>query len=114
MPQMVVEIHVPLLATPGLAGDEYPFPWIDDIHDFLADLDEEGDVQEYDDGEEDGDVYIFFITGGSESAVLRVAAEVVALDRVPAGAFAMVTDDEAEEFGMGRRVALPQSPASAG
>ena len=68
MPEMVVEIHVPLMATPGLAGNEYPFPWIDDVQDFLANLDEQGDVQEYDDGEEDGDVYIFFITGSSESA----------------------------------------------
>lgn len=113
MPKMVVEIHVPLVAAPGLVDDEYPFPWIDDVQDFLADLDEQGDVQEYDDGEEDGDVYIFFITGTSESALLGVAAEVAALDRVPAGAFAMVTDDEAEEFGMGRRVALPLSPTSA-
>ncbi|MFV2115566.1 hypothetical protein ACFHW0_24950 [Micromonospora sp. LOL_025] len=114
MPKMVVEIHVPLLAAPGLAVDEYPFPWIDDVQDFLTDLDEQGDVREYDDGEEDPDVYIFLITGSSESALLRVASEVAALDRVPAGAFAMVTDDEAEEFGMGRCVALPLSSASAG
>jgi|GEM_PF-4435967 len=47
-------------------------------------------------------------------SLLRVASEVAALDRVPAGAFAMVTDDEAEEFGMGRRVELPLSPTPAG
>ncbi len=109
MPNTVVEIHVPLLAASGLAENEYQFPWIDDVQDFLADLDESGGVQEFDDGEEDGDVYIFFITGNSEEALLAVASEVAVLGGVPAGAFAMVTDDEAEEFGMGRRVALPVS-----
>ena len=88
MPKMVVEIHVPLLAAPGPADNEYPFPWIDDVQEFPADLDEQGDVQEYDDGEEDGSADIFFITGSSEIALLGVAfSEVAALDRVPAGAF---------------------------
>lgn len=114
MAKLVVEIHVPLLPAPGLADDEYLFPWIDDVQDFLAGLDEHGDVQEYDDGEEDEGFYIFFVTGSGESALLRVASEVAALDRVPAGAFAMVTDDEAEEFGMGRHVELPLSPTPAG
>lgn len=36
MSNTVVEIHIPLVATPGLADDDYPFPWIDDVHDFLA------------------------------------------------------------------------------
>jgi hypothetical protein len=35
------------------------------------------------------------------------ASQVAALDGVPAGVFAMVTDDAAEEFGLGRRVDLP-------
>ncbi|TDB76357.1 hypothetical protein [Micromonospora sp. KC723] len=107
MPKIVVEIHVPLVAAPDLADDDYPFPWIDDVEDVLASLDGQGDVQEYDDGEQDGDHYLFFVTGTSEPALLSVAAEVASLDRVPAGAFAVVTDDEAAEFGMGRRVALP-------
>ncbi|MGA3490379.1 hypothetical protein ACK8GG_20495 [Micromonosporaceae bacterium DT55] len=107
MPNTIVEIHVPLVAASGIAEDEYAFPWIDDVQDFLADLDEQGDVQEYDNGEEYGDVYVFFVTGVCEEAMLAVASRVAALDRVPAGAFAMVTDDEAEEFGMGRRVDLP-------
>ncbi|TDC77944.1 hypothetical protein E1193_21580 [Micromonospora sp. KC606] len=107
MPNTVVEIHVPLVATPGLTEDEYAFPWIEDVGDFLADLDEQGDVQEYDDGEEYGEVYVFFITGTREEVLLAVASRVAALDGVPAGAFAMVTDDDAEEFGMGRRVDLP-------
>ncbi|TDB81774.1 hypothetical protein [Micromonospora sp. KC721] len=114
MPTVIVEIHVPLLATPGLADDEYAFPWIEDIEDFLADLDEQGDVQAYDDGEEYGDHYLFFVAGGSERALLKVASEVTSLDRVPAGAFAMVTDDVAEEFGTGRRVNLPLPPTPAG
>ena len=107
MPTTIVEIHVPLVAAPGLAEDEHAFPRIDDVQDFLADLDEQGDVREYDDGEEYGDVYIFFLTGACEEALLPVASRVAALDGVPTGTFAMVTDDEAEEFGMGRRVDLP-------
>ncbi|MEV4491362.1 hypothetical protein AB0K04_14740 [Micromonospora coxensis] len=107
MPNTVVEIHVPLVATPGLTEDEYAFPWIEDVEDFLADLDEQGDVHEYDDGEEYGHAYVFFLTGTREEALLAVASRVATLDRVPAGAFAVVTDDEAEEFGVGRRVDLP-------
>ena len=110
MPKMVVEIHVPLVAAPGLAEDEHQFPWIGDVQDFLADLDEQGDVQDFDDGEEYGDVYVFFITGTSEQALLAAASDVAKLERVPSGTFAMVTDDEAEEFGMGRGVDLPVSP----
>ncbi|WP_091561337.1 hypothetical protein [Micromonospora pattaloongensis] len=107
MPDTVVEIHVPLVATPGLTEDQYAFPWTEDVEDFLAGLDEQGDVQQYDDGEECGEAYVFFITGSREEALLAVATRVATLDGVPAGAFAVVTDDEAEEFGMGRRVDLP-------
>ncbi len=110
MPNTIVEIHVPLVATPGLTGDEYAFPWIEDVEDFLADLDEQGDVQAYDDGEQYGDVYVFFLAGTRVEDLLAVASRVASLDRVPAGAFAMVTDDEADEFGTGQRVDLP-SPA---
>ncbi len=35
----IVEIHVPLTPTPGLGEDDYPYPWIDDIEDYLAQLD---------------------------------------------------------------------------
>ncbi|HEX8631878.1 MAG TPA: hypothetical protein VF755_27275 [Catenuloplanes sp.] len=110
MPRLVVEVHVPLLPAPGVAPGEYPYPWIDDVEDFLATLDVEIDgAQDYDDGEQDGNAYIFFLTGTDEAAVLRAASRVALLDRVPPGSFAMVTDDEADEFGLGRRVALPLS-----
>jgi hypothetical protein len=91
-----------------LPEGEYQYPWIDDVEEFLAELDQ-GGVEEVDDGEEDGDVYIFFITGGGEQALLAVASRVAELDGVPAGVFAVVTDDEAKEFGVGRRVGLPLS-----
>jgi hypothetical protein len=104
---MVVEIHVPLLPTPGLPGGSYPFPWIEEVEDFLADLEDKGGVEVFDDGEEDGDVYVFFVTGTGEQDLLAVASRVAVLPRVPAGAFAVVSNDEAEEFGLGRRVALP-------
>ncbi|MER7185279.1 hypothetical protein ABT404_38460 [Streptomyces hyaluromycini] len=104
---MVVEIHVPLLPTPGLPDGSYPFPWIDEVQDFLSDLEDQGEVEVFDEGEEDGDVYVFFVTGAGEGRLLTAASRVAALSGVPAGTVAVVSDDEAEELGLGRRVALP-------
>ncbi|SNT54118.1 hypothetical protein SAMN05421812_1094 [Asanoa hainanensis] len=113
MATLIVEVHVPLLPAPAVAPDEYQYPWIDDVEDFLADLDEGTDgARDYDDGEQHGEVYIFFLTGSDEASVLRAASRVATLARVPRGSFAMVTDDEAAEFGLGRRVDLPVSPVS--
>ncbi|GAB7045370.1 hypothetical protein JCM9534A_04960 [Catenuloplanes indicus JCM 9534] len=97
-----VEIHVPL--QPTESGE--PHPWIDEIEDFLYGLDEQGTIEVFDDGEEWGAVYIFFIAGAPEARLLDVAARVAALDGVPAGVFAHITDDKAADFGMGRRVEL--------
>ncbi|WP_440072289.1 hypothetical protein [Streptosporangium sp. OZ121] len=107
MATTVVEIHVPLREAPGLAKTEYQFPWIDEIEEFLFALEQQGEVEVFDDGESFEDVYVFFVTGADESALLAAASRVATLDGVPAGAFAMITDDEAEEFGLGRRVDLP-------
>jgi hypothetical protein len=107
VPTMVVEIHVPLLPTPDLPDGCYPFPWIEEVEDFLSDLEDQGDVEVFDEGEEDGDVYVFFVTGAGERDLLAVASRVATLPGVPAGAVAVVSNDEAEGFGLGRRVALP-------
>ncbi|MGP2440898.1 hypothetical protein [Streptomyces sp. JW3] len=107
MPTQVVEIHVPLLPAPGLADGAYPFPWIDQVEEFLAGLEDAGEAEVFDDGEEDGDVYVFFVTGAGTDRLLTVASRVATLPGVPAGTFAVVSDDEAEETGTGRRVALP-------
>ncbi|MFF7358294.1 hypothetical protein ACFZA1_37555 [Streptomyces filipinensis] len=48
---------MPLLATPGLPDCSYPFPWIEEVEDLLSDLEDQGDVEVFDEGEEDGDVY---------------------------------------------------------
>ena len=106
MAEPVVEIHVPLVPRPGLPDDAYPFPWIREIDDFLADLEERGETEVFDEGEEVGKVYIFVITGPDPQRLLEVAAQVAARPGVPRGAFAMVTDDDAEDFGLGRRVVL--------
>jgi hypothetical protein len=98
---LLVEIHVPIPEV----GD--PSVWIDAVEDFLVGLEDHGGFEVYDDGEQFGDVYVFFIAGGAEADLLSVASQVARLDGVPGGAFAMVTDDEAEEIGMGRRVSLP-------
>jgi hypothetical protein len=95
---LLVEIHFPMTAD-----DE----WIDDVGDFMIDLEEELGLEEFDDGEEFGDVYIFFISGASERTLLAAASRVATRDGVPAGAFAMVTDTNAPRVGMGRRVDLP-------
>jgi hypothetical protein len=95
---VLVEIHIPMTADAE---------WIDDVGDFMIDLEEEMGLEEYDDGEEYGEVYIFFIAGASEQKLLAAASRVATRDGVPAGAFAMVTDTDAPQFGMGRRVNLP-------
>ncbi|MEU6526481.1 hypothetical protein ABZ892_27535 [Streptomyces sp. NPDC046924] len=111
MPTMVVEIHVPLLPTPDLPEDAYPFPWIEEVEDFLCNLEDRSDVEVFDDGEQHEDAYVFFLTGAGEQELLAAASRVATLPGVPAGAFAVVSDDEAEEFGLGRRIALA-SPAA--
>nr|WP_237527614.1 hypothetical protein [Streptomyces sp. SID2119] len=94
-----------MLPTPDLPDDSYP--WIDQVEDFLVDLEDEGGIEVHDEGEEHGDAYVFFVTGAADEELLAVASRVATLPGVPAGAFAVVSDAEAEEFGRGRRVALP-------
>jgi hypothetical protein len=104
--ETVVEIHVPLVSPAGLPEDAYPFPWIRTVDDFLAGLDERGEIEVFDEGDEFGRAYVFSITGAAADRLLAVAGQVAALPAVPAGAFAVVTDDDAEELGRGRRVKL--------
>jgi hypothetical protein len=108
MAQLIVEIHIPLTGKGGRMPDspDYEFPWIDEVEEYLAEQEEKGTFEVYDDGEELGGAYLFFITGASEETLLTIAADVAALPGVPRGAFAIVTDDEAEEMGVGRRVPL--------
>lgn len=103
----VVEIHVPLQAAPRLDATEYQFPWISQIEEFLFDLEQHGEVKVFDDGEELGDDYVFFVAGADEATLLSAASRAAALDAVPSGAFAVITDDEAAEFGPGPRIDLP-------
>jgi hypothetical protein len=102
----IVEIHIPLVAAPGLAPGEYPFPWIDQVDQYIGELDPSSGAQGYDDGEELGDDYVFFITGDHEDRLLSVAGEVAALSGVPSGVYAVITDDQ-HDMGDGRRVELP-------
>jgi hypothetical protein len=52
MAELVVEMHVPLTPVAGLDRGAYPYPWIDRIEEFLAELEEDGTVEVPDDGEE--------------------------------------------------------------
>lgn len=99
----IVEIHIPLEEASGTPEGSYPFPWIDRVEDFLADLKE---AEEYDKGEECDGAYVFFVTGAAEADLLAVASRVAALPGVPGGVFAVVTEEGAEEIGVGRRVEL--------
>lgn len=45
MPTKVVEIHVPLLPTPDLPDGAHPFPWIEEVEDFLSDREDQGDAE---------------------------------------------------------------------
>lgn len=107
MSQLVVEIHVPLTPAPDVVEGEYPFPWIDDVEEHLATLEEEGRLEVADDGEELDDAYVFFITGASQDQLLEVASRVADRDGVPAGAYALISDTDADEVGVGERVDLP-------
>ena len=103
MAELLVEIHVPLVASPVPEG-EHPFPWIDSVMGYLMDLDgTSGEM--YGDGEEFGDGYLFFLAGAPESDLLNLARRVADLPGVPAGVYATVTDTDAD-MGEGRRVDL--------
>ena len=52
-------------------------------------------------------VYVFFITGASQGDLLAGASCVATLPGVPGGTIAAVSTEEAEELGLGPRVALP-------
>lgn len=107
MSQIVVEIHVPLIPAPAVANGDYPFPWIEELEEHLAELEEAGELEVYDDGEEIDDEYVFFITGGTEQQLLRSASRISTRDGVPARTHAVVSSDDGEEIGTGRRVDLP-------
>jgi hypothetical protein len=39
---LLVEIHVPVTPTPDLPPGTYPLPWIEQVEDFLVELEEDG------------------------------------------------------------------------
>lgn len=104
MPELVVELHVPLEPDKDVPEGDYRFPWIDDIVEAIAELEDTTDTELYDDAEEFGDHYVFFLTGPDEASVISSAGALATRSGVPAGVFAMVSDSDAAEFGLGRRV----------
>jgi hypothetical protein len=108
MSDIVVEIHVPLVAAEGLGPDDYPFPWIEAIEEgFLFRLEEGAGAGEvYDDGEELDGEYLFFVWNAPEDALIDLASQVAHLPGVPDGVYAVVTTTVSEEMGAGRRVDL--------
>ena len=104
MADLIVEIHVPLTPTPGLGANDYAFPWIDDVEAYLGELDG-SDGEMYDDGEELGDEYLFFVSGAPEADLIQVARRVARVYVVPTGIYAVINDSEGD-MGEGRRVDL--------
>jgi len=100
---LVVEIHVPLTADQNAQEGENRFPWIDDVSELIAEVEESGSAFVVDEGDEFEGSYVVVITGADESTLLTIANRVANLPGVPTGVFAVVTDDDAEELGQGRR-----------
>jgi len=100
---LVVEIHIPLTPDNNAAEGENRFPWIDDVSTLISEIEEMGDVFVVEEGDEFDGSYVVVITGADESTLLTTANRVANLPGVPTGVFAMVTDDEADELGQGRR-----------
>ena len=101
---LVVEIHLPLTPDTSVAESEDPFPWIEDVSEAVAEIEESGDAFIVDEGDEFDGCYVVVITGADESILLSIAGRLATLPGAPTGVFAMVTDDEADELGLGRRV----------
>lgn len=101
---LVVEVHLPLTPDTTITEGENPFPWIDDVSEFVADLDASGEAFVVDEGDEFDGCYVVVITGAEESTLLGIAGRLATLPGAPTGVFAMVTNDEAEEFGTGTRI----------
>ncbi|MGM1018658.1 MAG: hypothetical protein ACQEW8_14080 [Actinomycetota bacterium] len=102
--ELIVEVHVPLEKSPGLAEDEYDYPYLETIEEYLFALDgEHGEM--YDDGEQLGDEYLYFVSGASEAELIGLARQIASLPGVPTGIYATVTDSDAD-MGEGRVVDL--------
>ncbi len=108
MTQTIVELHVPLVPGSDVSGGEDDFPWIEAIEEHIAELEDAGIVELYDDGEEWRGENLFFLTGRSEAQLLAAAAEILARPGVPAGGYVTVNTPEGD-MGEGRRVALPDA-----
>lgn len=106
MPSLVLEIHVPLTVAPDVPAGGYAYPWIEDVEEHLFALEESGEVEVLDDGEEFGSEYLFFITGAPRDQLVAVASAIAQREGIPAGTFAVLTDDAQKEMGTGERIEL--------
>ncbi len=102
--ELVVEIHIPLVA-PAVDVDE-PHPWIDDVLDFLEEVESRGEAVIIDEGEEFEGAYVFSVADAPERALLKIAGRIAELPGIPVGVFAVVTTEHEEELGRGRRLDL--------
>jgi len=103
--ELVVEIHIPLVA-PAVEVDDVLHPWIDEVLDYLDDVESRGEAVIIDEGEEFEGAYVFSVADAPERALLKIAGRIAELPGIPTGVFAVVTTEHAEELGRGRRLDL--------
>lgn len=104
MPELVVEVHIPLTPDPTVAEGDYAFPWIEEVTEAVIEAVEDGEIAIADDEEEHEGHYVFFFTGTDEEELLTAAGRIATMPGVPTGVFAIVTDSDSGEIGSGRRV----------
>lgn len=102
-----VEIRIPLLSSIAPENGKYAYPWIEDVQDFLSELDELGECSLADDGEEVEESYSFRLTGRTSDSLLAIASRVARIAGVPCGVVAILTEEDGEGSGRENRVQVP-------
>ena len=104
MPELIVEVHIPLTPDPTIAEGDYAFPWIEEVTQAVVESTEDGEFEIFDDEEEHDEHYVFFFSGADEADLLGAAGRIATMPGVPTGIFAVVTDSDSGAIGEGRRV----------
>lgn len=94
------------MADAAADADAYQFPWLIDVEQHLHDLEDQDEVELFDDGEEVGDEYLFFLTGRPDAELIEAASRIASRPGVPAGAY-IVLNTGHDDFGIGKRIDLP-------
>lgn len=97
MSESVVEVHVPMVPTQGLATRDDQFPWMGAVEDHVGSA---SGVQMGGDAEQSGEEYLFYLSGADEDRLIEVAREIAGLSGVPSGVYAVVPDADRTDSGL--------------